>query len=128
MKHALLALLAVCFASAHAVELDSAAKRYRISFDAPSEGWPLNEPFSLSLQVSSPHDSVPPPKDLSIEVEATMPAHRHGSTLVPVVRRTGWHAFRIDGLLLHMSGSWQIKLTLTSGTFVDEVVLPAHVD
>jgi hypothetical protein len=127
MKNVLLALLAVCFASAHAVELDSAAKRYRVSFDTPSHGWPLNEPFSLPLQLSS-RNGPGLPNDLSIDVDASMPAHRHGAALVPLVRRTGPQQFRVDGLLFHMSGAWRIKLTLTSGSLVDEVVLHAHVD
>ena len=128
MKHVLVALLALCFTSVHAVELESAARRYRVSFDPPPGGWPLSEPFTLSLQVRPRSGPSLLPNDLSIEVEATMPAHRHGSSLVPLVSRIGPNHFRIEGLLLHMSGSWQIKLTLTSGTFVDEVVLPAHVD
>jgi hypothetical protein len=124
MKHAFAALLAFCIATSHADELNSAAKRYRVSFDRPPAGWPLNEPFKLAFKVLSTPSASVIPADLSIQVDATMPAHRHGSNLAPVVRQVGTGEYEIAGLLLHMVGDWQIKLTMTSGTFVDEVVIP----
>lgn len=68
------------------------------------------------------------PGDLEIAVNLTMPAHRHGSTLTPSILPLGGGRYQINGLLLHMRGGWQIKISLTAGGAVDEVVIPIVLD
>ena len=46
------------------------------------------------------------PQDL--QVDADMPAHRHGMNYRPTVRALGDGRFVADGLLFHMPGRWRL--------------------
>jgi hypothetical protein len=126
-RWAMAAALAAATA-AGAAQQPSASGRYLVEYTPPSEGWPLNRQFSLPLHVRPSAASAPLGDDLKVEVEIDMPAHRHGADLVASVRDEGGGRFRIVGALMHMRGDWRIRLTLTSGTSVDEVVIPVHAD
>lgn len=121
-------LLALVAASASALELDSSNGRFRVELSPPAGGWPLNRQFVLPFRLKAAKPGLPVPADLKIDVDASMPAHRHGSNLTPAIRQVGEGDYRITGLLLHMKGEWKIRLTLTAGTTVDEVVIPIQLD
>lgn len=42
-------------------------------------------------------------------VDATMPAHGHGMNYKPVVTETAPGRYRVEGLMFHMTGSWQFR-------------------
>lgn len=50
-----------------------------------------------------------------LQVDATMPAHRHGMNYAPVVTSDAAGRLRANGLLLHMPGHWQITFDLVAG-------------
>lgn len=49
-----------------------------------------------------------PRDDLAIDVVPWMPAHGHGSNVVPVVTARGEGVYRIESLDLSMPGTWEL--------------------
>ena len=45
-----------------------------------------------------------------VRVDATMPAHRHGMNYRPSVHNEGAGRWRVEGLLWHMSGLWELQV------------------
>ena len=45
-----------------------------------------------------------------LRVDATMPEHRHGMNYRPSLHDLGGGAWRVDGLLWHMAGRWELRL------------------
>lgn len=43
-------------------------------------------------------------------VDATMPAHRHGMNYRPTLQALGGGRWRVEGLLFHMPGTWELRL------------------
>jgi hypothetical protein len=69
------------------------------------------------------------PADASLlRVDATMPAHQHGMNYRPTVRPLPDGRWRVDGLLFHMPGAWQLQFDVRAGgrieTLRDSVTLP----
>lgn len=50
-----------------------------------------------------------------VAVDATMPAHRHGMNYRPSLQPLGDGRWRVEGLLFHMSGAWELRLDLSAG-------------
>ena len=51
-----------------------------------------------------------------ISLDATMPAHGHGMNYRPKATNVAPGHYRFSGLMLHMSGHWQITVDLYDGT------------
>ena len=49
-----------------------------------------------------------------LRVDATMPEHRHGMNYRPSVQPLGGGAWRVEGLLWHMGGRWELRLDVES--------------
>lgn len=47
-----------------------------------------------------------------LAVDATMPAHRHGMNYRPSLQPLGDGRWRVEGLLFHMRGAWELRLDL----------------
>lgn len=60
------------------------------------------QPFSLQLQLC-------PASAVLTRVDATMPEHRHGMNYKPSLHRLGEGRWRVDGLLWHMAGRWELR-------------------
>ncbi|HUL93195.1 MAG TPA: hypothetical protein VLV56_12665, partial [Burkholderiales bacterium] len=48
------------------------------------------------------------PTPESVRVDAQMPEHRHGMNYRPTITSTGEGRYRAEGLMLHMSGKWEL--------------------
>lgn len=70
---------------------------------------PDSDPFDLEVRVD---DANGAPADVSLELDAEMPHHGHGMNVRPVVERTGPGRFIVRGVLLHMSGRWELAFDL----------------
>lgn len=106
----------------------SAGRRVRAEYAPPENGWPLNRQFSLPVRLVATSPGGRLPADLKVDVDLVMPAHRHGANIVPSLKQVDGNLYRLHGLLMHMSGEWQIRFTLTSGSYVDQIVIPIHVE
>lgn len=68
--------------------------------------------FSIDFTVCPrPGEALP----LALQVDADMPAHRHGMNYRATVRALGDGRYRADGLLLHMPGRWRLLFDLSGG-------------
>lgn len=50
-----------------------------------------------------------------LSVKATMPSHRHGMNYVPSIDTIESGHWRVEGLLWHMRGSWELVFELRRG-------------
>jgi len=56
------------------------------------------------------------PADATLRgVDATMPAHRHGMNYRPTLQPLGDGRWRVEGLLFHMRGTWELALSVQPG-------------
>lgn len=78
------------------------------------------QPFVLQLQLC-------PAQAVLLRVDATMPEHRHGMNYRPSLHPLGGGRWRVDGLLWHMAGRWELRLDVQHGgsthTLRQDVVL-----
>lgn len=51
-----------------------------------------------------------------IEIDATMPAHKHGMNYLPDIAKLDTHRYRASGLFFHMPGQWRFTLDLKGQT------------
>jgi len=71
----------------------------------------VGEPFSLLLNVCTKSDR---PAEL-VAVDAQMPEHRHGMNYRPTIVALGEGRYRVDGMVFHMPGRWEISLDVRAG-------------
>ena len=45
-----------------------------------------------------------------LRIDATMPEHRHGMNYRPSLQPLGSGLWRVEGLLWHMAGRWELRL------------------
>jgi hypothetical protein len=70
---------------------------------------PDSDPFDLEVRVDDVNGA---PTDVRLELDAEMPHHGHGMNVRPVVERVGPGRFIVKGVLLHMSGRWELAFDL----------------
>ncbi len=88
---------------------------------------PLNEPFSIEVVVCRGEGFEALATDVTLRADAGMPQHRHGMNVVPEVTSLGPGRFRVDGMVFHMPGDWELYFDITDGPSTErtqfEVVL-----
>ena len=71
---------------------------------------PRNEPFEAEVRLLR---GGAPVSGAHVVVDGDMPAHKHGLVRKPVVREVGDGRYAVEGLLLHMRGSWVVEVQVT---------------
>jgi DNA-binding beta-propeller fold protein YncE len=71
---------------------------------------PLRNPFDLEVEVTPARGGAP--FDGMLLADAAMPQHGHGMNVKPTVKSLGGGRFRVEGMLFHMPGSWEMYLDL----------------
>ena len=99
---------------------------YRVLFSPTPERMPLNELFSMEVRLLA--NDAPAGDDVDLTVDAAMPAHRHGMNTVPRVRRRADGLFVVDGMQLHMPGSWELYFDVTSDGLTERLVAPVELE
>jgi hypothetical protein len=64
----------------------------------------------------------------SLSVDASMPEHRHGMNYTPEITRQNADSFRVDGLLFHMPGDWELYFDVAEGGRAERAVAVWHLD
>ena len=82
---------------------------YRLVFRSEPSTIGVSRPFALDLEVCSIR-GVPFEGDLA--VDAVMPMHQHGMNFRPSVVRIAAGSYRVEGLMFHMPGKWQLRFVL----------------
>ena len=66
-----------------------------------------------------------PVDDADVEVGGGMPEHNHGLPTAPrISERLGNGRYRLAGIRFHMSGYWEIRLTIRNAQHRDSVTIP----
>jgi hypothetical protein len=79
----------------------------------------VGQPFVLMLQLC-PVDARP------LRVDATMPEHRHGMNYKPSLHDLGGGRWRVEGMLWHMAGRWELTLDVASAGATQRLSQSVH--
>lgn len=66
-----------------------------------------NKHFSLNVSVTP---TASKQSEFSVIVDANMPFHGHGMNTQPELVADGENKYRVDGMLFHMDGEWEITV------------------
>ena len=81
---------------------------------------PSNELFAFGVTLVAA-DGIDP-TELEILVDAGMPQHAHGMTVRPKAQRDrGNGRYKVDGMLFHMPGSWELYVDVIDGPYTERV-------
>lgn len=87
---------------------------------APNQSIGVSESFSATVQLCSNDPGSLNLSQSTIDIDAVMRAHGHGMNYVPeisTVSRSAQQAeFLVEGLVLHMPGTWEWQLTVRNGS------------
>lgn len=97
----------------------SNAGAYRVVYRSSPAPIPRGEVFALEAWVFDAHDAIHPLSEVELSVDASMPEHQHGMNRRPVVQALPGGEFRVEGLLFHMSGHWQLYFDITRGAITE---------
>ena len=87
------------------------SERYMLAMRPEPMRLEVGLPFMLLMNVCTRRDE---PAEL-VGVDATMPEHKHGMNYATTIRSNGNGRYRVDGLLFHMPGSWEVAFDVRSG-------------
>jgi hypothetical protein len=101
---------------------------YRVSFMPEPNPIPLVEPFSMDVLVRLHPSGEQVGPEVSLKVDAAMPAHNHGMTTQPHVTRGqgGW--FHVDGMMFHMPGHWEIYFDVVEGAVSERAIFEIEME
>ena len=87
------------------------SSHYLVAFRPDPVRIEVGEPFSLLLNVCTKSDN---PAEL-VAVEAQMPEHKHGMNYRPTIVSLGDGRYRVEGMVFHMPGRWEISIDVRAG-------------
>lgn len=87
------------------------SSHYLVAFRADPLRIEIGEPFSLLVNVCTRTDK---PGEL-VAVDAQMPDHKHGMNYRPTIVGLGNGRYRVDGMIFHMPGRWELSLDVRDG-------------
>ena len=65
---------------------------------------PLAKPFVIHLTVCTDTEIT------GLDLDAIMPVHQHGMNYRPTIAATGAGSYRVEGMLFHMPGHWELQV------------------
>lgn len=114
------AFLAICLLSLPAA---SFADDLVVTYTTPAGVPEINRMHSWVLHVED--ESGAAIEGALIEVTGGMPQHNHGLPTQPrVTAELGGGDYRLDGMRFHMSGDWEIVVTITANDHTSVVTIP----
>ena len=112
-------------ASASTPAWESAASYFRVSYTSDLEPITINSMHGWTLHVETADGE--PLEGATLSIDGGMPEHNHGLPTAPrVVAELGDGDYRIEGLRFHMSGFWEIRISIDAGSRRDVVTIPLH--
>jgi hypothetical protein len=99
------------------------SNRYVVAF-RPHSAPAVGQLFALDLALCA-KSGAPPQR---VQVDAHMPAHRHGMNYVPSVQTVAEGLYRAEGLMLHMPGRWEFLFDLSADGRTDRLAAPFDLD
>jgi hypothetical protein len=98
-------------APSDARRLETAGHRFAVIYRVRPDPIPLNEPFAIDVMVFDDDGSIV--ADAQLSVDARMPHHRHGMIVEPKVIMHETGGARVEGMLFHMPGRWELYFDIT---------------
>lgn len=87
------------------------SSHYMVAFRPEPIRIEVGQPFSLLFNVCTKNDN---PAEL-VAVDATMPDHKHGMNYRPTIVSMGDGRYRVEGLVFHMPGRWELAIDVRAG-------------
>jgi hypothetical protein len=84
-------------------------ERYRVALAAEPAEIAVGAFFAVVVEVCAKPGA---PAAESVDMDAHMPAHRHGMNYAPKIERLSATRFRATGLLFHMPGRWEFLVDI----------------
>jgi hypothetical protein len=137
VRRAIAALaLGLCMATANAacppgdadgtvIKTKELALAYRPSIEGKTARIPMAKHFALEVQLCD-KDGIS--AALLKNADATMPEHRHGMNYRPVITPLGSGRFRVEGMMFHMAGHWQLSFEVQTGKEVTRLIHDVQID
>ena len=86
---------------------------------------PRNKVFSLNILFRSARKKI---KIKSLSFDARMPVHRHGMVTLPKATMLSEDSFLIEGVKLHMMGTWEFTIKVDTNLGQKIFVIPYELD
>ena len=87
------------------------SSHYMVAFRPEPIRMEVGEPFSLLFNVCTKNNK---PAEL-VAVDAQMPEHKHGMNYRPTIVSLGDGRYRVDGMVFHMPGRWELTIDVRAG-------------
>jgi hypothetical protein len=87
------------------------SSHYMVAFRPEPIRIEVGEPFSLLFNVCTKSDK---PAEL-VAIDAQMPEHKHGMNYRPTIVSLGNGRYRVDGMVFHMPGRWELVIDVRAG-------------
>ncbi len=71
---------------------------------------PLRDPFGMDVRVTAVKGGAP--FEGTLRADAAMPQHGHGMNVAPTMKQVAPGTYRVDGMLFHMPGYWELYFDL----------------
>ena len=81
---------------------------YYVLLEADPAPIPFNEYFDVDISVFTDDSKSEQVDDLSVELNANMPAHGHGMNEMPIMTGPSNGVFTAEGLKWFMEGEWEL--------------------
>lgn len=115
-------------APAKAERIDSNAGTFLVRIAPVPSAMPANQPFELELWIADATSPDEPAREIELAVDAAMPEHGHGMVRRPLVERVGDGHFVARGVLLHMSGRWELYFDVTRGAVTERAQVEVQLE
>ena len=95
----------------------SADGTWKVSWRFDAALPPLRDPFGMDVRVERAKGGAPFAGTLV--PDAAMPQHGHGMNVAPTVKRAKDGQFRVEGMLFHMPGYWELYFDLADAGAIE---------
>jgi len=112
-----------CTESPQSVPRETKTKSFAVSLQTSPAQIPVNQHFSMEFTVRAAEGAQIPEQ---IAVNADMPAHGHGMNTKPRLTALGANRWRVEGMLFHMPGAWEIYVYIGRKAAMERAVFPVE--
>ena len=113
----------VLFLSFLMVPPQASAADYVVTWSIPSGRLEINRMHSWILHIEDENGNAI--EAAIVDVEGGMPEHNHGLPTKPrVTTELGGGDYKLEGMRFHMSGYWEIIVSITTDAGTSKVMLP----
>jgi len=105
--------------SSRSIEFLSNDRNYRVVITPSCGRIDANSPFDLRVSLRAISDIRDTLIADSISFDAEMPQHYHGMNSEPHITRASDDSWDVNGIVLHMKGSWQLYVDISAAGLVE---------